>query len=109
MNKRNEQKTYENRKCLQEWFLKYKTILVDNKNLDNEVRRLSMNKVNPKFVLRNHLMENAIKSAETSDDYSLVNTLLELSQNPFNEELVKDEFTQKTPDWAFDLCVSCSS
>lgn len=48
-----------------------------------------MDKVNPKFILRNYLMEEAIKQA-TNNNFSRVDELLDLSNNPFNETEVPD-------------------
>ena len=46
-----------------------------------------MNKVNPKFVLRNYLMEEAIRDAE-QDNFTKVKELLRMSYEPFNEESI---------------------
>jgi uncharacterized protein YdiU (UPF0061 family) len=43
-----------------------------------------MNSVNPKFILRNYLLEEAIKAAE-ADDFSKVNDLLKSCYNPYDE------------------------
>ena len=68
-----------------------------------------MNAVNPRFILRNWLLERAIEAAENSD-YNEVQKLLELATRPYDEPKPEDAkyFLQK-PSWAFDLCVSCSS
>lgn len=42
-----------------------------------------MNRMNPSFILRNYLMEDAIKSAENGD-FAKVNDLLKKSLDPFN-------------------------
>lgn len=44
----------------------------------------------------------------------MVNKLLELSEHPFEEEsVISDEkgndFWRVVPDWAHDICISCSS
>jgi len=45
-----------------------------------------MNKrANPSFILRNYLMEEAIKLAEEKDDFSGVNKLLDQAMNPFKD------------------------
>ena len=67
-----------------------------------------MDKVNPAFVLRNYLLEEAIRAAEDKGDFSKVHELLRQSTNPFDEE-AHLAFGSLPPDWAFDLCVSCSS
>lgn len=68
-----------------------------------------MNKVNPRFILRNYLLEEAIKKAEgPQSDMSGVKKLLEFAKRPFDEP--EDvSVTENKPSWAFKLCVSCSS
>ena len=45
-----------------------------------------MNKVNPRFILRNYLLQEAIELAEgCQNDYSGVKNLLNLAKNPFDE------------------------
>ena len=67
-----------------------------------------MLKNNPKFVLRNHLGEEAIR-AEKLKDFSGVNTLLALLQAPFDEHPGHDGFAEFPPDWAASIEISCSS
>lgn len=67
-----------------------------------------MNKVNPKFILRNYLMEEAIKKAEVGD-FSRVDELLKMALDPFNENTINEISTSIPPRWAYELCVSCSS
>ena len=62
-----------------------------------------MDSVNPSFVLRNFMLEEAIKKAETCKNFSAVTDLLTKAEKPYSSELVEK------PLWAFDLCVSCSS
>ena len=42
--------------------------------------------INPKYILRNYEMEEAIKLAETQNDFTLVSNLLNRSLNPFDNE-----------------------
>ena len=67
-----------------------------------------MNQVNPRFILRNYLLQEAIEKAEQNNDYSGVKNLLALAKNPF-EEPEDRHVVQNKPSWAFELCVSCSS
>lgn len=74
----------------------------------NKARRESMNgRVNPKYILRNYLLEDAIKMAE-ADDFTKVNQMLQKVLNPFGNDdgSVKVE---KRPESRFGICVSCSS
>ena len=67
-----------------------------------------MLKTNPKFVLRNHLGEEAIRAAKLKD-FSKVNTLLNLLQSPFEEHPGHDSEAGFPPDWASGIEISCSS
>lgn len=79
-----------------------------DEKITDEARKESMNKVNPKFILRNYLLEEAIKAAE-GGDYSKVHELLNFSLDPFTEENIPEEVTKDIPEWAWNICVSCSS
>ncbi len=67
-----------------------------------------MLKNNPRYVLRNHLGEQAIQAAKLND-FSMVNTLLTLLQAPFEEHPVHAELAGFPPDWAASIEISCSS
>jgi uncharacterized protein YdiU (UPF0061 family) len=68
----------------------------------------AMLKTNPKYVLRNHLGELAIRQAKLGD-YSLVSTLLGLLQAPFEEHPESEALAGFPPDWASHIEISCSS
>ena len=89
------------------WVTMYKNVLSKQVQTDDE-RKQSMDAVNPSFILRNYLLEDAIKQAEEESDFSKVEDLLEHAKNPF-AEVKKEKLTCNPPDWAFDICVSCSS
>jgi len=63
---------------------------------------------NPKFVLRNHLGEEAIRSAQQGD-FSAVHTLLKLLEAPFDEHPGHEAYAAFPPDWASSIHISCSS
>ena len=67
-----------------------------------------MLKCNPKFVLRNHLGEQAIQAAKEKD-FTQVDTLLMLLESPFDEHPGFDDFAGFAPDWASEIEISCSS
>ena len=67
-----------------------------------------MLKTNPKFVLRNHLGEEAIRAAKLKD-FSQVDILLNLLQSPYDEHPAHDSFAGFPPDWASSIAISCSS
>jgi uncharacterized protein YdiU (UPF0061 family) len=68
----------------------------------------SMRAANPKFVLRNHLGQQAIESAQKKD-FSEVATLLELLETPFEDHAGHEAYAGFPPDWASTIEISCSS
>jgi serine/tyrosine/threonine adenylyltransferase len=67
-----------------------------------------MLKTNPKYVLRNHLGELAIRAAREKD-FSVVDNLLHVLENPFDEHPQAEAWAGFPPDWAGDIAISCSS
>jgi uncharacterized protein YdiU (UPF0061 family) len=67
-----------------------------------------MLRTNPKFVLRNHLAEIAIRQAQAGD-FSEIDTLHNLLQSPFDEHPGMQAYADLPPDWAGQLEISCSS
>jgi uncharacterized protein YdiU (UPF0061 family) len=67
-----------------------------------------MLRTNPKYVLRNHLCELAIRQAKLGDA-SGVETLLSLVQAPFDEHPEHEDLAGFPPDWATHIEISCSS
>ena len=89
------------------WATPY-TARVAREGRDPAARRLAMNAVNPKYVLRNHLAEEAIEKAR-GKDFSEVERLLRILQKPFDEQPEHERYAALPPDWAGTLKVSCSS
>jgi serine/tyrosine/threonine adenylyltransferase len=67
-----------------------------------------MKKSNPKYVLRNHLGEQAIAAAK-SKDFSETARLLNLLQSPYEEHPSMEQYAGFPPDWAAGIEISCSS
>ena len=67
-----------------------------------------MYKVNPKYVLRNHLAESAIQKSKMGD-HSEVETLFKLLQSPFDDQVPFDHYANLPPAWASSIEISCSS
>ncbi|MDO9165895.1 MAG: protein adenylyltransferase SelO family protein, partial [Rhodoferax sp.] len=81
------------------WLLRYSERLAHNpRGLVADL----MLKTNPKFVLRNHLGEQAIKAAKLKD-FSQVDILLTLLESPFDEHPGYDDYADFPPDWAASI------
>lgn len=90
---------------LHRWLNSYRKRLQGDQRHDSE-RKLSMNRVNPKYVLRNYLAQLAIDKAEKGDS-SLIHELLDLLRRPYDEQPRRQEYFQKRPEWARNR-VGCS-
>lgn len=102
-------KSFENN--WKDWLEKYAKQIKDE-NKDSTERINQMNKINPKYVLRNYMAQLAIDKADVGD-YSLVNEFFELLQNPYSEQKDSEQWFAKRPDWAKNKVgcsmLSCSS
>ena len=67
-----------------------------------------MLKTNPKYVLRNHLGEEAIQAAKTKN-FTVVAQLLKVLERPYDEHTEHDAWAGFPPTWASDISISCSS
>ena len=76
--------------------------------LSKDKRLKLMNQVNPKFILRNYMAQEAIEAAEVND-FSMLETLMIVITQPFEELIEHEKFANKSPIWAKDLEISCSS
>ncbi len=89
------------------WATLYAARLRREHNIDAE-RALRMNRVNPKFVLRNHLADAAIQSAQAGD-FSKTERLMQVLRHPFDEQAEHEAYAAFPPEWASSIEVSCSS
>ncbi|MDE2400464.1 MAG: YdiU family protein [Burkholderiales bacterium] len=71
-------------------------------------RHERMRRVNPLYILRNHMAETAIRRAQAGED-SEVRRLHQLLQRPFDEQAGCELDADFPPDWAQAIEVSCSS
>ncbi|OOG57541.1 protein adenylyltransferase SelO [Polaromonas sp. C04] len=93
------------RPAIDAWLLQYSERLA---KVGHGLAADLMLKTNPKFVLRNHLGEQAIRLAKLKD-FSGVNTLQRLLEAPFAEHPGFDSYADFPPDWASTIEISCSS
>ena len=89
------------------WAVQYRERLQSEQSRDEE-RRIRMDRVNPKYVLRNYLAQGAIEKAQQKD-YSEVERLLALLQQPYTEQPGMNSYAAAPPNWGKHLSASCSS
>jgi len=104
-----EEKRKKDMEILMPWLEKYAK-RIEQESVENRGKRVQlMNDNNPKFILRNYLLQNAIAKAETGD-YSEVTKLLELSRTPYAEQMPEiEKYTQRAGPEANGICLTCSS
>ena len=95
------------RNAFDHWFADYQSRL-NKESLTEHVRSSLMNQVNPKFILRNYLAQNAIEEAEKGD-FSEVTRLMGVLLHPYDSQPEHEEYADDPPDWARHLDLSCSS
>jgi len=90
------------------WTERYRSRLLEDAVPDVE-RKMAMDRVNPKYILRNYLAQIAIRKATEERDYTEIGRLLRLLQRPFDEQPEMAHYADLPPDWAKEIEVSCSS
>lgn len=73
-----------------------------------EFRCERMRSVNPKYILRNYLAQQAIDRAQEGD-FSELEILSTLLKKPFDEHLDFESYAQLPPEWGKKMEISCSS
>lgn len=97
---------------LESWRKKWTKFLIDYaeiliaENRQKTERAETMNRVNPKYVLRNYMAQLAIDAADEGD-YSLVDELFNLLLKPYDEQPEAEKWFALRPDWA-KTKVGCS-
>jgi uncharacterized protein YdiU (UPF0061 family) len=91
----------------QAWVADYRQRLESQGSVD-AMRKLTMNRVNPRFVLRHHLAQHAIAQAEAGD-FSATRELMEVLLHPYAEQPEHAAYAAAPPQDAEPPALSCSS
>ncbi|MBL85887.1 MAG: hypothetical protein CMO82_04430 [Winogradskyella sp.] len=93
------------------WFNAYDK-RVNSEPLTDSERRLKMDAVNPKYVLRNYMAQLAIDKANEGD-YGLIDDMFKMLKNPYRNQPEYQKWFAKRPEWARHKVgcsmLSCSS
>ena len=92
---------------LDSWLSKYTQRLIRDNSVDNG-RHARMLRVNPKYVLRNWMAQEAIEHAQHGN-FETIEELRILLATPFDEHPAAERFAGTPPDWARGIELSCSS
>ncbi len=95
------------REAFDTWCEQYRQRL-QTEQRDAKTQGQDMLRHNPKYVLRNHLGELAIRQAQQGD-FAMVQDLLEVLHHPFDEHPAFESWAQLAPEWASSIEISCSS
>ncbi len=98
-------------KSWEKWMTNYFSCL-KNESIPFHKRQKNMLSINPKYVLRNYMAQLAIDAAN-KNDFSVLNELYELLQNPYDTQITMEKWYSKRPEWANHkvgcAMLSCSS
>ena len=96
-------------RSLAAWLRRYMTEVKD-KGVEARIER--MNAVNPKYVFRNYLAQQAI-DALAQGDASVLERLMKVLERPYDEQPENDALAERRPEWARHKpgcsALSCSS
>lgn len=82
--------------------------VIDNQNISKENIKIKMDKINPKYILKNYIIQEAINDAN-EDNFELLNEILIIGQNPFKEHTDFERYSKATPEQFSNIKLSCSS
>jgi len=97
----------ESEDAISSWLDDYDERLLEEKT-SVQKRQKQMLATNPKYVLKNYILQEAIDKAETGD-FNLVNHLLKIAHAPFDEHPEFERYAKASPVRSRNLKLSCSS
>ncbi len=92
---------------LHEWLQAYDERLKEEK-LSTQQRKKNMCSVNPKYVLRNHIIQEAIEASQKGS-HRMVKDLLLVALKPFDEHPEYEYLCKSAPSKFKNIKLSCSS
>lgn len=84
-----------NRQAIEQWLVKWRAVLA-LKGLDESTRQSQMQSVNPVYIPRSHMIEQAIQDAEKHGDFSAFHALHEVLKTPYARQRGMQRF-QSSP------------
>ncbi|MEO5971322.1 MAG: protein adenylyltransferase SelO family protein, partial [Bdellovibrionia bacterium] len=94
-----------------QWSERYSS-RISREGKNDKTRSTEMKKINPKYVLRNYLAQNAITATEKGD-LSVLERLMRVLKTPYDDLPGEEDLAQKRPEWARNApgcsALSCSS
>ena len=92
---------------MKEWLVEYdKRLKINLINRDD--RSKNMLEINPKYTLKNYILQEAIKDAEDGD-YTTLKNLFKVATSPYDEHPEFERWAGATPNRYKNLKLSCSS
>jgi protein adenylyltransferase len=90
------------------WLGDYSQALSKQK-FSNESRKIKMDMINPKYVLRNYIAQIIIEKVDKEKDFAFFDKWLRILQSPYDQHPEMEAYAGLPPTWAEKISVSCSS
>ena len=109
-------KNFKDPQTLDSWVSIY-IRLIEREDPDLNVRKEKMDRINPKFILRNYLLKNATDKAMKEADFSEVERLRILLEDPYSDRpelfaqygIDPEHYAAETPPSSIEMQLSCSA
>ncbi len=98
---------FDKKEIAQKWLKNYLEIIKEF-SVQKDALQL-MQKTNPRYILRNWLLQNVIEDVQEKGDMSSFVEIFAMIKNPFTENKNYEKYAKTAPQKYQDLCVSCSS